>query len=81
MFMDMDKNQDNKLTKDEWLSFFQRAIPTELSDSEFAEFFDSMRATVLISRQPIKWTPTMRGFYFVLLVCQVVRKHPMLVRA
>ncbi len=73
MFADLDDNKDGTVTLDEWCAYFTKALPADLTDEEFKIFFDSMRDTIILSRQPIKWSVFAYRTFLFMAVVQAVR--------
>eukprot|EP00455_Lapot_gusevi_P048237 TRINITY_DN6631_c0_g3_i1.p1 TRINITY_DN6631_c0_g3~~TRINITY_DN6631_c0_g3_i1.p1 ORF type:complete len:303 (-),score=103.96 TRINITY_DN6631_c0_g3_i1:150-1028(-) len=78
MFRDVDENKDNKLSPDEWIHFFQRVIPADLTDAEFFDFFGTMKETVELSKKPVKWSVRVQRIFCFILVVQLAISIAML---
>lgn len=72
MIAAIDENKDNQLSREEWLHYFARVIEPDLSDLDFEMFFDSLKQTVILSKNPIHWTAGFRIFFLVMLISEMV---------
>lgn len=71
MFHEVDKDKDNKLSVNEWLEFFSRLIPDSTPNAEVSQHLRDIADHITLSQQPIKWTPSWRTAFVVILFLQL----------